>query len=129
TFPGGFRYIPKMQITTVRPTEGPFSGGTQITIDGTGFDDPLAVTLAGVAAQVIRVSGTEVVVISPGIQPTSCADVNGPINVTNTENGDTAAGPAFIFRVPKPLITAITPNPAPLNGTVNVTVLNAIGFA
>ena len=129
TFPSGFRYIPKMQITTARPTEGPFSGGTQITIDGTGFDDPLAVTVANVAAQVIRVSGTEVVVITPGIQPQGCADVTGPIVVTNTENGDQAEGPAFIFRVPKPLITSISPNPAPLNGTVNVTVLNAIGFA
>jgi hypothetical protein len=129
TFPSGFRYIPAMQITTARPTEGPFSGGTQITIDGTGFDDPLAVTVAGVAAQVIRVSGTEVVAITPGIQPTGCGDVTGPIVVTNTENGDQATGPAFIFRVPKPLITAISPNPAALNGTVNVRVLNAIGFA
>ena len=133
TFTGGFRYIPKMQITTVNPTSGPFSGGTQITIDGTGFDDPLAVTIGsgttGVSAQVIRVSATEVVAITPGIQPTGCSDVPGTITVTNTENGDSADGPAFIFLVRKPLITAISPNPANLGGSVNITVLNAIGFA
>jgi hypothetical protein len=133
TFPGGFRYIPKMQITTVHPTSGPFTGGTQITIDGTGFDDPLAVVIGNganaVAAQVIRVSGTEVVAITGEINPTSCGDVPGTITVTNTENGDSADGPVFTFLVPRPLITAITPNPSPIGGTVNITVLHAIGFA
>src|SRR5204862_1143146 len=37
--PVQFRYTPKMQITTVGPTEGPFTGGTRIRIDGVGFDD------------------------------------------------------------------------------------------
>ena len=32
------------------------------------------VTIAGVAAQVIRVSGTQLTVITSGIQPTGCAD-------------------------------------------------------
>jgi hypothetical protein len=63
TFSGGFRYTPKMQITTVAPTEGPFTGGTRIRIDGVGFDDPLAVVVGGVAAQVIsgmrRRAGTD----------------------------------------------------------------------
>ncbi len=133
TMTGGFRYIPKMQITTAGPTSGPFTGGTRITIDGTGFDDPLAVDIGtgttGVAAQVISVSGTEVVAITPAIQPTGCTDVTGVITVTNTENGDQATGPSFTFRVPKPLIISITPNPATLGGTTNITVLNAFGFA
>jgi len=133
TFASGFRYIPKMQITTVRPTSGPFSGGTQITIDGSGFDDPLAVVIGsgntGVAAQVIRVSATEIVAITGALQVTGCGDVAGTISVTNTENGDTADGPQFIYRVPRPLITSITPNPASAGGTANITVLNALGFA
>jgi len=129
TLPGGFRYTPKMVITTVGPTEGPFTGGTRIRIDGSGFDDPLAVVVAGIAAQVISVSGSEVIVITTGVNLTSCADVMGPIVVTNTDNGDTATGPTFIFRTPKPLITAISPNPANIGGTTNITVLNALGFA
>src|SRR5205823_3351790 len=43
SFSGGFRYTPKMQITTAGPTQGPFTGGTRVRIDGSGFDDPLAV--------------------------------------------------------------------------------------
>src|SRR5204863_9143864 len=86
SYADGFRYIPKMQITTVRPAVGPFSGGTQITIDGSGFDDPLVVDIGtgttGVAAQVIRVSATEVVAITGAIQPTGCGDIAATITVT-----------------------------------------------
>jgi hypothetical protein len=128
TFPGGFRYTPKMQITTAGPTEGPFTGGTRVTIDGIGFDDPLAVVTAGVAAQVIRVSGSQIIAITSAVQPTGCANVTGPIVVTNTENGDSATGPGFIFRVPLPVITNIS-NPNNLGGTATVTVLNGQGLA
>jgi hypothetical protein len=127
TSPVQFRYTPKMQITTVGPTEGPFTGGTRVRIDGVGFDDPLAVSVAGIAAQVISVSGSEVIVQTARVNLTSCADINGPIVVTNTENGDTASGGTFIFRVPKPLITAIS-NPNTAGGTATVRVLFALGF-
>ncbi len=127
TLSGAFRYVPKMQITTVGPTEGPFTGGTRIRIDGIGFDDPLAVVVAGIGAQVISVAGTQVVVVTNGVNLTGCGDVTGPIVVTNTENGDSASGPAFIFRVPRPLITNIS-NPNTFGGTATITVLNALGF-
>jgi hypothetical protein len=125
--PVQFRYTPKMQITTVGPTEGPFTGGTRIRIDGVGFDDPLAVSVATIAAQVISVSGSEVIVLTSGVNLTSCSDVTGPIVVTNTENGDTASGGTFIYRVPKPLITFIS-NPNAAGTTATITVLNALGF-
>jgi len=129
TLPGGFRYTPKMQITTAGPTEGPFTGGTRIRIDGIGFDDPLAVVVAGVGAQVISVSGSQVIAITNGVNLTGCSDVTGKITVTNTNDGDSADGPDFTFRTPKPLITGVSPNPAPIGGTTNITVLNALGFA
>src|SRR6266849_2765065 len=122
-----FRYTPKMVITTAGPTEGPFTGGTRIKIDGVGFDDPLAVSVAGVAAQVISVAGSEVIVQTIGVNLTSCSDVFVFIVVATTENGDSATGPAFIFRTPKPLIINIS-NPNTLGGTALITVLNALGF-
>ena len=125
--PVQFRYTPKMQITTVGPVEGPFTGGTRIRIDGVGFDDPLAVTVAEIGAQVISVSGSQVIVQTVGVNLRSCSDVNGPIVVTNTENGDTATGPTFSFRVPRPLITNIS-NPNNAGGNATITVLNALGF-
>lgn len=124
---GAFRFLPKMAITTVGPTEGPFTGGTRVRIDGIGFDQPLAVTVAGVAAQVISVSGSQVIVLTSPVNLTSCGDVSDVIQVMNTDNGDSAIGPKFIYRVPKPLITNIA-NPANLGGTTTITVLNALGF-
>src|SRR5438132_2777502 len=117
-----------MVITTAAPTEGPFTGGTRVRIDGSGFDDPLQVVIGGVAAQVISVSGSEVIALTVAVNLTSCGDVSGPIVVTNTDNGDTAAGPAFIFRVPRPLITNIS-TPVAAGGTATITVLHALGFA
>jgi PBP1b-binding outer membrane lipoprotein LpoB len=131
TASAAFRYTPKMQITTVSSSGGNFTGGTRLVIDGIGFDDPLAVVVrtgqSDIAAQVISVSGSEVVAITGGVLLTSCSDVAGPIVVTNTENGDSAQGPQFVYRVPKPLIVNIT-NPNVLNGTADITVLNALGF-
>jgi hypothetical protein len=125
---GGFRFLPKMQITTVRGNQGPFTGGTRITIDGIGFDQPLSVVTAGVPAQVISVSGSQVVAISNPVTVRGCSDITGPILVTNTDNGDSAAGPLFTYRVPQPVITNIT-NPNTLGGTTTITVLNGQGLS
>src|SRR5262249_52965766 len=71
--------------------------------------------------------GSEVIAITNGVNLTGCSDTTGPIIVTNTENGDSATGPAFIFRTPRPLITNIS-NPNTVPGTATITVLNALGF-
>ncbi|MGZ7040215.1 MAG: IPT/TIG domain-containing protein, partial [Thermoanaerobaculia bacterium] len=64
TLAGAFRYTPKMQITAVGPTIGPGTGGTRVTIDGVGFNDPVAVSLGGFAAQPIKVSGTQIIAVT-----------------------------------------------------------------
>jgi len=127
TSPQQFRYIAAMQITTVGPTEGPFTGGTRVKIDGTGFNAPLAVGIGGFAATVISVSATEVVAITPTIAVQACADVTGPIVITNTDNGDSASGPNFIYRVLKPAI--LSASPATSGGNSTVVVANAVGLA
>lgn len=128
TLSSGFRYTPKMVITTINPTSGLITGGTSVTIDGAGFDDPLAVSIAGVAAQVIRVSGTEVVART--LQPlvTTCANLAGTVTVTNTENGDTASSiPQFTYISPPVKVTTVT-SPVTPGGSSAVTVLNASGI-
>lgn len=126
TADSAFRYVAKMQITTAGPLQGPIVGGTKVTIDGAGFDDPLGVTVGGAAAQVIRVSGSEVVVVTQQPLLTACANLPGPIIVTNTENGDTATGPIFTFIVPLPKVISAS-GPTTPGGTTNVIVLNAQG--
>ncbi len=123
-----YRYLAKNVITAITPSEGSFLGGTRMVIDGTGFDDPIAVSVAGRAAQVVKVAGTQVTVITSSIQPTGCSDITGPVVVTNVNNGDQATGPSFIYRVPKPLVVSVS-NPTPLGGTITIRVLNALGIA
>lgn len=119
-----FRYLPKMAITTVGPTEGPFTGGTRVKIDGIGFLQPVGVVIGGIAAQVISVSGSEIVADTGAVVVSGCSDVPGAISVTNTDNGDSAiAGAQFTFRVPKPIIVSVD-NPANLGGTTNIHVHN-----
>ncbi len=129
TFPAGFRYIAKMVITAVHPLSGPSTGGTDVTIDGVGFTDPVVVTVAGFQAQPIRVSGTQILVRTTSTGA-PCGSATGPVTVTNVDNGDffssTSMGiPATFAYIPiLPLITNVSPTAVALGGSVNVTVQN-----
>lgn len=123
-----FRYTPKMQVTAVGPNQGPFTGGTRVTIDGVGFDDPVSVVFDGVAAQVIKVTGTQIIAITSPIALTSCADSTGPTVVTNINNGDQGNGPTFIYKVAKPAILSVS-GPSSLGGSATITVVNAFGLS
>lgn len=126
TLAAGFRYVAAVQITAAGPTEGPFTGGTRVTIDGNGFVAPVAITIAGIAAQPISVTGTKIVALTGGRAVQGCGDQTGPITVTNIVNGDTATGPNFIYRVPQPSIVGVSPSTADGGDSVDVTVANAI---
>lgn len=128
TASSAFRYVNKAQITAITPNQGPFTGGTRFTIDGTGFVDPVTVTLDGIAASVIKVSSSEIIGISSAIAVTSCSDSTGPVVVTNVDNGDGAIGPNWIYRVLKPSIISVTTTPVVAGGNATVTVANAVGF-
>jgi hypothetical protein len=129
TLTNGFAYKNAVQITAVGPTEGPFTGGSRVTIDGTGFVAPVAVVIGGVAAAPISVSGSRIIAITSGVAITGCADKSGPTSVTNIVNGDTATGPNFTYHVPKPLIVNVSPSSAEPGDALTVTVANATGGA
>src|SRR5229473_195125 len=90
---GGFRYVNKMQITSVSPTFGSALGGTDITIDGTGFTSGATVDVGGFRASVLKVTGTEILArTAPTGSP--CAGAGPlPVTVTNIDNGDSATTP------------------------------------
>jgi hypothetical protein len=126
TSPVQFRYIQKMQITSFGPGVGSFLGGTEVRIDGVGFNDPLAVSIGGVAAFASKISGTEIIATTGAILSPTCSDTSGPVVVTNIDNGDSATSTAtFTFHVPKPIIVSVN---APANlapgGSFTITVAN-----
>jgi hypothetical protein len=136
TLADAFRYINKVQVTSIAPNQGPFTGGTRFKIDGVGFEGPVSVTLDGIAANIVSVNGSEIIGISNGIAVTGCSDASGPIVVTNINNGDSDDGPNWIYRVVKPVITGVSypslsnqpANTGAPSGTVLITVANPAVF-
>lgn len=132
--PLAFRYGVSVQINSYGPGRAVYNSPITVTIFGQGFDEPVAVGLGGFAADVVSVSGSEIVVRSPVIRVNSCADVSGPVTVTNIETGDSdsttgGAGPAlggFTFEVTRPVVTGISPpsGSGAGGGTVTISGLN-----
>lgn len=127
-----FKYGTKVQITAMGPGAGPASGGTRVTIDGSGFEGPVAVSFSftnpnvSVAQQVLSVSGSQIVILtSPAPLPTTCPR-NGlvsatSVSVTNINTGDGAtASLGFNFEIPVPVITGISPNSGGTGATVTI---------
>jgi hypothetical protein len=132
-----FRYTPAVTITAwnnnVQNAGGPFS---PMTIFGQGFQAPVAVGLAGIAANVVSVSATEIVAVPGNPLLTGCTNLDGDITVVNINTGDGATGGSFTYLVQKPTINGIAPGnscpggaPCPNNGTGGLAVtISGTGF-
>lgn len=134
TLDAGFRYVAAMQITSFRPLLGPGTGGTDVVIDGIGFLAPVDVTIAGVRATVLQVTGSRLLVRT-GSLPSPCAGRAGSVLVTNVNNGDFIDFDAESFQyVPVlPLITSVPAIPIVVGTGFSVTVrdpgVGALGAA
>ncbi|HET7434280.1 MAG TPA: IPT/TIG domain-containing protein [Thermoanaerobaculia bacterium] len=125
TLTAGFRYVDALSITAIRPFSGSALGGTDITIDGTGFESPLQVTVGGVLAQQLRVSGTQILVrTNPKASP--CSNSTGPVTVTTINNNQTVSSTELFTYIGIPsTITAVGPGGGVQpGGTATVTVNN-----
>lgn len=129
TVADAFRYVSAMDITTFRPITGPSTGGTVVTIDGVGFVAPVDVTIAGVRAQVLEVTGTRIVARTAPV-PVPCASISGSIQVTNVVDGqleiygDDTDEQSFTYIGIAPFISTITtpPGGAQPGSSIGVTV-------
>jgi hypothetical protein len=111
-------FVPVPRLTGISTTSGPTSGGTSITITGTGFTGVTAVSFGSTAAASFTISsGTSITAVSPAVPA-------GTVDVTVTSAGGTSATSAadqFSFIAP-PTITGVSPNSGPLAGGGWVTV-------
>ena len=109
----GFTYTaasnPAPTVTAISPASGPTSGGTPVTITGTGFLTGSMVKLGGTAATGVTV------VSSTSITATTAAHPSGVVDVVVT-NSDTQSGTlpqSFTYTAisnPTPTVTAISPD-------------------
>jgi PKD repeat protein len=133
-----FKYGTNVLITAIGPSGGPADGGTRVSIQGQGFDDPLTVafhfrdTNLTVAQQVLSVSGTQIVVLTGAAPLPATCPANGivaadSISVTNIQTGDTAtANIGFNFLLPQPQITGVSPG---TGGTGSVVTISGQNFS
>ena len=127
TLANGFTYTtppppPAPTVTNISPTSGPTTGGTAVTITGTGFQSGASVTLGGAAAtNVVVVSATQITATTP-------AHAAGAVNVVvaNSDGQSGALANAFTYTqpppAPAPTVTSITPDTGPTGGGTAVTI-------
>ncbi|MEO3772206.1 IPT/TIG domain-containing protein [Micromonospora sp. B9E7] len=127
-FPAGrvtappFTYIPPT-ITSIVPNSGPNTGGTTVTITGTGFTGATGVTFGDTPGTdvVVDPSGTSLTVVTP-------PGPVGPVDVAVLLPGANADAPGgFTYLAAAPTASAITPNEGPQSGGQTVTITGA-GF-
>lgn len=93
TLQGGFQYGDGaggqgMFISSAGPGRGPYTGGTVVTLFGSGFEEPVSISFGGFAQEKISVTGTEIIGRSVKVPLNNCQPVSGPFGVTNIETGE-----------------------------------------
>lgn len=126
-----FKYGSQVLITAMTQGTGSYLGGTRTSIQGSGFDDPVAVSFTfgsiAIAQQAVSVTGTQIVVLTSAAPLSGSCPKNGiisstAVSVTNIDNGDSNSAPiGFNFQVPLPQISGINPGSGGVGTTVTLT--------
>ncbi|MDH6628971.1 hypothetical protein M2271_006806, partial [Streptomyces sp. LBL] len=115
-----FTYVPAPSLTGLTPAQGPVSGGTTVTLTGTGFTGATAVSFGGVAATSFTVnSATQITAVTP-------PHTAGTAAVTVTAPGGTSNALTFTY-LGFPSVTGLSPTQGPVSGGTTVT-LTGTGF-
>jgi hypothetical protein len=104
-------------VTSVTPTSGPTTGGTQITINGTNFAAGATVRVGSTAATgVTLVSATQ-------LRATTPAGATGAqsVQVTNPTGTPATLANAFTYVAPAPTVMGVTPTSGPTAGGTTIT--------
>jgi hypothetical protein len=132
TLTQGFTYTaPGPTISNISPSTGPTTGGTSITITGTGFQSGASVKIGALAAtDVNMVSATSITARTPLGPATEQLSVD--VVITNPDSTKATATGGFTYTVPPLAIFSVTPNSglptgAPGAAPVVVTIFGA-GF-
>lgn len=109
---------PAPTVNSISPTSGTVSGGTPVTISGTGFLSGASVSLGGTAATgVTVVNSTTITATTPSHSAGSATVV-----VTNTDGQSGSKSSAFNYTNPAPTVSSISPASGSVNGGSAVTI-------
>lgn len=120
---------PPPSISSVNPSSGPLSGGTQVTIAGQSFAPGCEVKFGGNPAQVLSNSPTLLQVFTP--QSSTAGSVT--VRVINLDQEPAIAQNAYAYLAPPPppppapapVVSSVTPPSGPLSGGTMVSIVGA----
>jgi hypothetical protein len=109
---------PAPTVTSIAPGKGSTSGGTSITITGSGFAAGATVSVGGVSATGIALSG------STTIMATTPAHAAGTVGVTvmNPDGQTGTLNSAFTYVPPPPVVNTVAPSTGSTNGATVITI-------
>ncbi|HEV7133407.1 MAG TPA: IPT/TIG domain-containing protein [Gaiellaceae bacterium] len=114
-------FVPAPRVTSVSPASGPASGGTTVTISGTGFTGATGVRFGTTPARSFTVAGsTSITAVSP-------AAGGGTVDVTVANAGGastTGTNDRFTF-VAAPVVSSLSPSSGSVGGGTTVTITGA----
>ncbi len=113
-----FTYVAGPTISGLAPTTGPSSGGTGVTIIGTGFT-------SGTAVYFGMTPGTNLTIVSPTTITVESPAGTGSVAVTVTTPSGSAGAPAgdqFVYTA-LPTVTGIKASSGPVSGGTMVTII------
>src|SRR5258705_2807922 len=108
---------PAPTVTSILPVSGPTSGGTIVTISGTGFLSNATVKFGGVSATNVSAASTSITATAP-------AHAAGKVDVivTNTDSQSATLAQALTYVLPAPTLSSVAPNTGPTSGGTPVTI-------
>ncbi len=104
-------------VTGISPASGPTSGGTSVTISGTGLASASKVSFGGAAGTITADSSTKITAKSPAGK--------GTVTVTVTTSGGTATAGKFTYQAAAPaapVVSGVSPASGPAAGGTSVTI-------
>ncbi len=124
----GFLYLGAVSVDTFAPTEGPNSGGTQITVHGSGFHAGDRVLIGQVEAMGTTLLAPDTLVALTPARPMKDADQEKVAVSVRTVSGLFNAQASFTYGL-KPTVWAVSPSVVPTAGATVTLHGQALGNA
>jgi hypothetical protein len=117
TLTNGFTYRDAPTITSAAPASVPNTGGTTVTINGTGFYGTPTVSIGSTTASVTAATATTLTITTPAY---SAGAVD--VVVANPDGQIATLTGGLTYTAPAPTVTSISPVSGPVAGGTNVTI-------
>ena len=127
TTPGGttgnssaaqYKFVAAPVVTAMSPTSGPVSGGTKVTITGTGFTGATTVMFGSLSAT-FKIKNDQTIVATA---PARANPTNVQMTVTTTGGTSATSTASKYTYAAAPTITSLTPTSGPRAGGTTVTI-------